>query len=144
MHTYLRRALQDCPARLTASLPARFIAMRVIITARYSYHSVCQRRMMSSGPMKRSFSSSKKTHSPTARVLESSTSSKSPSESSLLPSSRHGGPIDTHIARFHATHRNGVPTTPRSQDVLQEYLQYDRGMASPLVSTHFPVLLSSN
>lgn len=127
------------------SLPTRFIAMRAIINSRYSRDSVGHRCMSVMRPerVKRS-APSKKTHLPTIQVLGTSTSSPLPSDSSLLPNSRHGGPIDAHIARFHATHRNGVPTTPRSQDVLQDYLKYDRGMASPLVSMHFLLLVLSN
>lgn len=133
------------PCKPTNSLPTRFIATRAIINSRYSCDSVGHRCMSVMRPerVKRS-AASKKTHLPTTQVLETSASSRLPSDSSLLPNSRHGGPIDVHIARFHATHRNGAPTTPRSHDVLQDYLKYDRGMASPLVSMHFLLLMLSN
>lgn len=132
-HAYLRPESQYCPARLTVMIPPRFIAMRITISPRYLCDCIGQRRMMSSERVK--ISSSKKTHPLTARAVEPVTSSKLPLNSPLPLMSHRGGPIDAHIARFHATHRNGIPTTPRSQVVLQEYLKYDRGMASPLVST---------
>lgn len=115
----------------------RFIVMGTTSTARYSCGCTGQRHMMYSDRVKISSFKKTKTHRLTTRGVKSVTSSTVPSDSSPLPMSRygHGHPIDAHIGRFHATHRNGVPTTPRSQVVLHEYLKYDRGMASPLVST---------
>lgn len=106
--------------------------MRITSTARYSCDCTAQRHMMNSERVK--ISLFKKTHRLTTRGVKSVTSSTVLSDGSPLPMSR-GHPIDAHIGRFRATHRNGVPTTPRSQVVLHEYLKYDRGMASPLVST---------
>jgi hypothetical protein len=108
-------------------------------TARRLRDSTIQHRMMSSERANKPFSSSKKKHPPTTPVFRSSSPPKLPSIGFPSPITRRGGPIDAHIAHFHATHRNGVPTTPRSQAVLQGYLRYDRGMASPLVRTHSPL-----
>ena len=121
-------------------MPPRFAATRMKTPARYSCGSKCQQRVVSSGRVKKSLSPSARMYPPTTRNLESVTSSKSLPDGPLLPMSPHRGPIDVHIARFHTTHRNGVPTTPRSQVVLQEYLKYDRGMASSLVSMHLLLL----
>ena len=120
-----------------AMFPQRFIVIRMTSTARYSCDCTTQRHMMYSERVK--ITSLKKTHWLPTRGVKSVTSETVLSDSSPLPMPPHdhgrGHPIDVHIGRFHATHRNGVPTTPRSQVVLQDYLKYDRGMASPLVST---------
>ena len=136
LHAYLRRASQYCPASLMVVVPQRFTVMRITTTVRYSRGCTGQHRMMNSERVK--ISSSKKTHRLGTDGVESVTSSKLASHSSLPPIPLHRGPIDAHIGRFHATHRNGVPTTPRGEVVLQEYLKYDRGMASPLVRTPSP------
>lgn len=133
LHAYLRRASQHS---LMVRFPQRFIVMRITTTARYSRGCTGQRRMMNTDRVKTL--SSKKTRRLATQGVESVTSSKLASDGSMVPLPRYGGPIDAHISRFHATHRNGVATTPRSQVVLQEYLKYDRGMASPLVSTPSP------
>ncbi len=118
------------------TFPRRFIVMRITTTAQYSCYCTGQRHMVNLERVKTS--SFKKMHRMTTRGAESVTSPTLPPNRSLLPIPRHGGPIDAHIGRFHATHRHGTSTTPRSQAVLHEYLKYDRGMASPLVSTPSP------
>jgi hypothetical protein len=120
-------------------LPQTFIVMRITTTARYSRDCAGQRPMMMNSERVK-IPPSKTTHRLAMATpgVKSVTSSKLASNSSLGPMPRDGGPIDAHISRFHATHRNGVATTPRSEIVLQEYLKYDRGMASPLVSASLP------
>ena len=115
----------------------RFVVMRTTTTARYSCDCTGQRHMGNSERVKTS-AVLKKMHQMTTRGVESVMSPKLPPDRSLLRMPHHGGPIDAHIGRFHATHRNGISTTPRGQAVLHGYLKYDRGMASPLVSTPSP------
>lgn len=116
-----------------ATFPRTFIVMQITTTARYACDRTGQRRMMNSERVKTS--SFKKMHQMPTRGVESVMSPTLPPDRSLLLMPRHEGHIDAHISRFHATHRNGISTTPRGQAVLHEYLKYDRGMASPLVST---------